>query len=108
MSWHGPSAPRVEGIATKSRVVLSWASKPASTASRIRLVSLAFMMVIVPLRSTRSDHSPRRMSMRIQNRRPIPCEVGETGACPCHDDHRTDSRLLSALGGDDDGGAGIE
>ena len=35
MSWHGPSAPRVEGIATKSRVVASCASKPASTASRI-------------------------------------------------------------------------
>src|ERR1700722_8287900 len=35
MSWHGPSAPRVEGIATKSLVVASWASKPASTASRI-------------------------------------------------------------------------
>ena len=34
MSWHGPSAPRVEGIATKSRVVASCASKPASTASR--------------------------------------------------------------------------
>ena len=44
MSWHGPSAPRVEGIATKSRVVASCASKPASTASRIfRLVSLAFI-----------------------------------------------------------------
>ena len=27
MSWHGPSAPRVEGIATKSRVVASCASK---------------------------------------------------------------------------------
>src|ERR1700723_3821535 len=35
MSWQGPSAPRVEGIATKSLVVASWASKPASTASRI-------------------------------------------------------------------------
>src|SRR4029450_6503236 len=35
MSWHAPSAPRVEGSATKSRVVASCASKPASTASRI-------------------------------------------------------------------------
>src|ERR1044071_6017414 len=35
MSWHGPSAPRVEGIATKSLVVASCASKPASTASMI-------------------------------------------------------------------------
>src|SRR5262245_31383693 len=43
MSWHGPSAPRVEGIATKSRVVASWASKPASTASRIRCCVSAFM-----------------------------------------------------------------
>src|SRR6476620_6935625 len=44
MSWHGPSAPRVEGIATKSRVTASWASKLASTASRIFcVVSVAFM-----------------------------------------------------------------
>src|SRR5277367_2513717 len=44
MSWHGPSAPRVEGIATKSRVVAICASKLASTASRIFcLVSLAFI-----------------------------------------------------------------
>src|ERR1700732_4280274 len=35
MSWQGPSAPRVEGIATKSLVVANCASKPASTASRI-------------------------------------------------------------------------
>src|SRR5215475_6747002 len=43
MSWHGPSAPRVEGIATKSRVVASCASKPASTASRIRFVISPFI-----------------------------------------------------------------
>src|ERR1700689_2317039 len=44
MSWHGPSAPRVEGIATKSMVVASCASKLASTASRIfRLVSRTFI-----------------------------------------------------------------
>src|SRR5260370_15869600 len=44
MSWHGPSAPRVDGIATKSRVVPSCASKPASTASRILCsVSVAFI-----------------------------------------------------------------
>src|SRR5947209_13052489 len=44
MSWHGPSAPRVEGIATNSLVVASCASNPASTASRIlRLVSSVFM-----------------------------------------------------------------
>src|ERR1700733_12360219 len=52
MSWHGPSAPRVEGIATKSRVVASCASKPASTASRIFcLVSLAFIASHFPLLS---------------------------------------------------------
>ena len=49
MSWHGPSAPRVEGIATKSRVVANWASKPASTASVIFLASFAFMVVMVPV-----------------------------------------------------------
>src|ERR1700743_3370853 len=50
MSWHGPSAPRVEGIATKSRVVLSCASNPASTASRIlRVVSAVFMMSYFPV-----------------------------------------------------------
>src|ERR1700694_6302912 len=44
MSWHGPSAPRVEGIATKSLVAASCASKLASTASRIfRWVSVAFI-----------------------------------------------------------------
>src|ERR1700687_4695124 len=48
MSWHGPSAPRVEGIATKSLVVASWASKLASTASRIFcLVSIAFISVTI-------------------------------------------------------------
>src|ERR1700730_14387683 len=48
MSWHGPSAPRVEGTATKSLVVASWASKLASTASRIfRLRSMAFISVTV-------------------------------------------------------------
>ena len=47
MSWHGPSAPRIEGIATKSLVVASCASKLASTASRIfRLVSVAFISVM--------------------------------------------------------------
>src|SRR4030081_2471980 len=50
MSWHGPSAPRVDGIATKSRVVASCASKLASTASRIfRLVSMAFISSVFPL-----------------------------------------------------------
>src|ERR1700687_735540 len=49
MSWHGPSAPRVEGIATKSIVVASCASKLASIASRIfcllsmRLISSLFL-----------------------------------------------------------------
>src|SRR6202165_2244474 len=47
ISWHGPSAPRVEGIATKSRVVASCASKLASTASRIFcLVSMAFIALL--------------------------------------------------------------
>src|SRR6476619_6390400 len=48
MSCHGPSAPRVEGIATKSRVVASCASKPASTASRIRCWISAFIGVSCP------------------------------------------------------------
>src|ERR1700739_2194550 len=50
MSWHGPSAPRVEGIATKSRVALSCASNPASTASRILgVVSATFIMSYFPV-----------------------------------------------------------
>ena len=48
MSWHGPSAPRVDGIATKSFVVASCASKPASTASRILCVVLAFIALHIP------------------------------------------------------------
>src|ERR1700761_9207971 len=51
MSWQGPSAPRVEGIATKSRVVANCASKLASTASAMRcLMSFeitAFALVVV-------------------------------------------------------------
>src|SRR5262249_41571259 len=49
MSWHGPSAPRVEGMATKSAVVASCASKEASTASRIFCWVSAFMLVCCPL-----------------------------------------------------------
>src|SRR4029450_2858245 len=48
MSWHGPSAPRVEGMATKSAVVASCASKPASTASRIRCWVSVFTAFLVP------------------------------------------------------------
>src|SRR2546429_9084631 len=50
MSWHGPSAPRVEGMATKSAVVASCASKPASTASRILCVVSVFTAFLVPRR----------------------------------------------------------
>ena len=57
MSWHGPSAPRVEGIATKSRVVASCASKPASTASRIFCLVSAVIIGIVGPPITRSNHS---------------------------------------------------
>src|SRR3979411_201747 len=58
MSWHGPSAPRVEGMATKSRVVASCASKLASTASRIlRLISAASIGVTV-LRSRFQNRWP--------------------------------------------------
>src|ERR1700750_2769162 len=48
MSWHGPSAPRVEGMATKSAVVASCASKEASTASRIRCWVSALILVSCP------------------------------------------------------------
>src|SRR3954449_5716689 len=44
MSWQGPSAPRVDGIATKSLVVASCASKLSSTAARtLCLVSLSII-----------------------------------------------------------------
>src|SRR5882672_1225493 len=57
MSWHGPSAPRVEGIATKSRVVASWASKPASTASRILCcVSAVMQRLQLRIRDQREPH----------------------------------------------------
>src|SRR4051812_29114684 len=59
MSWHGPSAPRVEGIATKSRVVASCASNPASTASRIFcwLAFITFVFLAQSLLETRSKHN---------------------------------------------------
>src|SRR5258705_890000 len=64
MSWHGPSAPRVEGIATKSRVVASCASKPASTASRILcVVAVALIASGFPLSLSESrarQYTPRR------------------------------------------------
>src|SRR5580704_17994447 len=48
MSWQGPSAPRVEGMAPKSLVVASCASKPVSTASTILFwMSLAVIFVLV-------------------------------------------------------------
>src|SRR3569832_1244661 len=50
MSWHGPYAPRVDGMATKSRVVASCRSNPASTASRMRCwVSLVIIVSGIPL-----------------------------------------------------------
>src|SRR4051812_33278577 len=59
MSWHGPSAPRIEGIATKSRVVASCASNPASTASRIFcwLAFITFVFLAQSLLETRSKHN---------------------------------------------------
>src|SRR5882672_4595764 len=64
MSWHGPSAPRVEGIATKSFVVASCASKPASTASRIfRWVSLTFIASLFPFCA--ASQRPRRLDQTI-------------------------------------------
>src|SRR3981081_2051588 len=66
MSWHGPSAPRVEGIATKSRVVASCASKLASTASRIfRLVSMAFISSLFPLSLSESHARPYTPQAKI-------------------------------------------
>src|SRR5882757_6948405 len=78
MSWHGPSAPRVEGIATKSLVVASCASKPASTASRILcLWSLAFIASWF-LRGTvfegRSNHTLART--------PAPCTAFRIAGAP--------------------------
>src|SRR6267154_3593347 len=80
MSWHGPSAPRVEGIATKSRVVANCASKLASTASRIfRLVSAAFISATVFVVAFRIAGAPihwrgrisRPMETRMQGNRNI-------------------------------------
>src|SRR6266403_3482408 len=75
MSWHGPSAPRVEGIATKSLVVASCASKPASTASRT--LCLAFIASSF-LRGTvfegRSNHTLART--------PAPCTAFRIAGAP--------------------------
>src|SRR5665213_799715 len=77
MSWHGPSAPRVEGIDTKSRVVASCASKPASTASRIFCrASMAFMCRPCPrcrFQNRRRAHTlrVRAMETRMQGNRNI-------------------------------------
>src|SRR5258708_7517794 len=84
MSWHGPSAPRVEEIATKSRVVASCASKLASTASRIFclvifcLVSMAFISDCFPLRfqnrepaNTVLGRDPRPMETQMPRNRNI-------------------------------------
>src|SRR5215208_2766319 len=63
MSWHGPSAPRVEGIATKSLVVASCASKLSSMASRILcLVSLAFIPLL--FRLSLLESGPRQYTAR--------------------------------------------
>jgi len=75
MSWHGPSAPRVEGIATKSRVVASCMSKPASTASRIFcLVSAAIICVVVPVSADQTILRPRWAGAlpAFQNRQRVP------------------------------------
>src|SRR5215471_6333716 len=76
MSWQGPSAPRVEGMATKSRVVASCASKPASTASRIRCwVSLTVMCLMAfhgtPDQTTVSSRA-QVICAAFQNRRRAP------------------------------------
>src|SRR6267378_3651140 len=68
MSWHGPSAPRVEGIATKSRVVASCASKPASTASRILcLVAVALIASEVPVVAFRIAGAPIHCAVRFRD-----------------------------------------
>src|SRR6266487_3300288 len=74
MSWHGPSVPRVEGIATKSLVVASCASKLASTASRIFcLVSMAFIALVFLLSLSESR-------ARQYNSRPDFASHGDTDA----------------------------
>src|SRR4029453_14150481 len=74
MSWHGPSAPRVEGIATKSLVVASCASKLASTASRIFcLVSVAFIALAFPLSLSESrarQYTPAQALGAMETRMP--------------------------------------
>src|SRR5690242_12562500 len=108
MSWHGPSAPRVEGIATKSRVVLSWASKPASTASRIRWLSLAFMMVPLSHQQTITcDEWTGDPPFRIAGAS-LHCEFGKTGAGRRDEDDCTHPALMPAVVGLDDGSAGTD
>jgi hypothetical protein len=56
MSWHGPSAPRAKGIATKSRVVVNCPSKFVSTASRIfRCISPGFIASRSPFMVTKVE-----------------------------------------------------
>jgi hypothetical protein len=79
MSWHGPFTPLVEGIATKSHVVASGASKLASTASRIFcLGSMAFIALLFPLslfplplsESRARQYTPRPDCARMETRMP--------------------------------------
>src|ERR1700744_1260774 len=75
MSWHGPSAPRVEGIATKSRVVASCASKPASTASRIFCLASAVIIGRDPPVADQITVHPQfagNFGTAFQNRRRVP------------------------------------
>src|SRR5262245_3725608 len=90
MSWHGPSAPRVEGMATKSAVVESCASKEASTASRIRCWVSAFICFSCPSQAVlRNDQSIFR---------PILWRVGrlsESQTCPYNSSHQLRRRRMA-------------
>src|SRR6478752_6321220 len=73
MSWHGPSAPRVEGIATKSSVVASCASKPASTASRIFCcVSVVMRRLQSRTQGSRSAHPSPISAAGVMRKMSIP------------------------------------
>jgi len=104
MSWHGPSA-LGGGIATKSLVVASCASKLASTASRIfRLMSLAFIASRF-LSSCCKIETPQRVSndlARIASRiAAAPINFAHGASCPMEtpDDRQLQhSVLLQAHG----------
>src|SRR5215218_7637916 len=81
MSWHGPSAPRVEGIATKSLMIANWSSKPTSTASRILCcVSVVMRRLQSGISGTRSSYPNPILADGVMQKMGLPQGIIEQAA----------------------------